>query len=75
LKFGRERFGIEKKSFAELITELYRKPDIWLKIAVLHTIGVNKIKELKLLAEDGLLSENNVVRETAEYSLNLLKAA
>lgn len=75
LIFGRERFGIEKKSFVQLITDLYRKPDIWLKIAVLHAIGVNSINELKILVEDGLLSENKVIRETAEYSLRLLKAA
>ena len=75
VEIGRKRFGIEKKSFVQLITDLYKEPDIWLKIAVLHTIGANKINELKPLAENGLLSENSVVRETAEYSLNLLKSS
>ena len=74
VEIGRARFGIEKKPFVQLITELYKEPDIWLKIAVLHTIGINKINELKLLAENGLFSENNVIRETAEYSLKLLRA-
>ena len=75
VEFGRERFGIAELSFVQLITELYKDSDIWFKIAVLHTIGINKLYDLQLLIENGLLSDDDVTKETAEYSLKLLKAA
>ena len=68
-------FDIKSKPFVEDVHDLYFQPDTWLKMAVLYTIGLKKMSDLISIAEDGLNSDDPYIKETAEYSLKLLKAA
>ena len=75
VKESQKIFPIESKSFVEDVQDLYFQADSWLKMAVLYTIGSRKLNNLSSIAEDGLNSNDPYIRETAEYSLNLLKTA
>ena len=72
---GKKYFNIIRKPFTEDVRDLYSQPDTWLKMAVLYTIGSRKLNDLRSITENGLKSDNPLVRETAEYSLELLKMA
>ena len=72
---GNKYFNLKKRSLSEHVKVLYDDSDSWLKVAALYTIGSHKMNELKLIAEDALLSDDPLIKETAEYSLKLLKAA
>jgi len=72
---GSKLFNIQSKPFIDNVRDLYSQPDAWLKMAVLYTIGSRKLNNLSFIAEDGLNSDDPLIKETAEYSLKLLKAA
>jgi len=72
---GKKLFNIISKSFTDDVRDLYSQPDAWLKMAVLYTIGSRNLSDLRSITENGLESNDPLIRETAEYSLDLLKAA